>query len=518
MRRRALFVVILAAAAWLAGGLLHPSRADEVPAGKFKLTPLTGPPDSLGQAEVKGTEKGQPRPQDPVNRANRLIVDQNPQEAIAVCKANLKPDSSDAPLRAMLGWAYIARDRVCLPLPPSAAEYVRAEDGHLRCAINLVPVTCADSCTALLNEEKRLAPNKVETEFIALDYMMRFGTAAQVRAKLEEMRKFDPVQVQGHLFEQTAAIHRPTVLAVVGDYLLAADPKTIACPEFERLINLLTEAGNLDGAEVAIGRIPQDNICPKMMLDTSTRVLIAGGRYETLWLRTKNIYTDMDPIGYYRFALTSSLAAAHFDTALAVQRLDHEQDNRESYPPMAQQLLDDITALLKEPAAPGEKWVELADRDIMLDGRFSDVRTLLRSLALRRNPRLEAVGTAIATDLAEKNYWLLTAFRYEDLAGGRKAGLDQRWNPHRANYLRLAAAYYLAAEDDASAQAMVAGIQEPLPEDHLVAGVAALRSGDTVQAQNDLETVMGDRRSPPLMSEAAERLLGMIAGTGIVHP
>jgi hypothetical protein len=33
-----------------------------------------------------------------------------------------------------------------------------------------------------------------------------------------------------------------------------------------------------------------------------------------------------------------------------------------------------------------------------------------------------------------------------------------------------------------------------------------------------LETVMGDRRSPPLMSEAAERLLGMIAGTGIVHP
>jgi hypothetical protein len=124
----------------------------------------------------------------------------------------------------------------------------------------------------------------------------------------------------------------------------------------------------------------------------------------------------------------------------------------------------------------------------------------------------------MATDLAAKDYWLLTAFRYEDIAGGRKAGLDQRWNPHRANYLRLAAAYYLAAEDDASVRAMVAGIQEPLPEDHLVAGVAALRSGDTGQAQNDLETVMGDRRTPPLMSEAAEKLLGMIAGTGIVHP
>jgi len=515
MCRSALLVGIVVSAALLAASPLVVAADEPMP----PPAAFSASQDSLaGEKGKLAGEKGQPRPMDPVNRANRLILDQNPKEAIAVCKANLKPDSSDAPLRAMLGWAYIARDRVCLPLPPSIAEYVKAEDGHLRCAINLVPVTCADSCTALLNDEARLAPGKIETEFMALDYLMRFGTAAQVSAQLGEMKKFDPVKVQGHLFEQTAAIHRPTVLRVVGDYLLAADPKTFDCPEFERLANLLTEAGNLDGAEVAIGRIPQDKVCPKMMLDTSTRVLIVGGKYETLWLRTKNIFTDMDPIGYYRFALTASLAAAHFDTALAIQRLDHEQENRDSYPPMAQQLLDDVTALLKEPAASGDKWAELADRDIMLDGRFSDVRTLCQSLALRRNPRLEAVSSAMAADLAAKEYWLLTAFRYEDMAGGRKAGLDQRWNPHRVQYLRLAAAYYLAAEDDASAQAMVAGIAEQLPEDHLVAGVAALRSGDTVQAQNNLQTVMGDHRTPPLMSEAAERLLGFIAGTGIVHP
>jgi hypothetical protein len=513
---RRLFLV--SAVAVLAGLATGAARAADP--GSATLSPIA-PPDSLSEIKAK-TLVNTPRPQDPVNRANRLILDEDPVGAIAVCKANLKADSSDAPLRAMLGWAYIARDRVCLPLPTTAEEFVKAEEGHLKCAISLVPVSCADTVKTVLAEEARLAPDSLQTGLIALDYLMRFGTAVQVRAKLQDLDKFDRVKVQGHLYEQTSAVHRPPILAVIGEYLLASDPRTFDCPEFERFVSLLAEAGNMDGVEVAIGRIPEDGVCPKMMLDPSTQVLIAGGRYETLWLRTKNVFENMDPIGYYRYAVTASLAAAHFDTALALQRLAHEDTNRESYPEVAQTLLDDITALLKEPAASGDKWAALADQDMMLDGRFTDVRTLLRSLAMRRNPRLEAIGNALATELAIAPHydWLLAAFRYEDLAGGRNPGLEQRWNPHRAKYLRLAANYYLAAEDDASVRALLAGIEdkEKLPEDHLMAGVAELRSGDTVQAQKDLQAVMQDIRTPSLMSLAAEQLLQMATGPGIVRP
>ena len=125
MSRRALLVAIVAFAAALAAALPHPSRAGD-PEGMF--IPIPPPDSATAILEKLGStgEKGPPRPLDPVNQANRLIMDQNPNEAIAVCKAHLKPDSSDAPLRAMLGWAYIARDRVCLPLPPSLEEYVKA--------------------------------------------------------------------------------------------------------------------------------------------------------------------------------------------------------------------------------------------------------------------------------------------------------------------------------------------------------------------------------------------------------
>jgi hypothetical protein len=502
-------VLALAAPIW--------ARADDPPATP---DPQQGIPfDSTAARAAKDSgETPVPIPLDPVNRANRMIMDHDPLGAIAVCKANLKSDSSDAPLRSMLNWAYIARDRVCLPLPPSAAEFVKAEDGHLKCVVNIVPTTCADTVQTVLADEVRVATDQTAAGLIAIDYLMRFGTPEQVRADLEKVGELDPERVQGHLLEQVAAIHRPPILAVVGDYLLASDMRTMSCPEFERLIRLLAEAGNVDGAEIAIGRIPQDDLCPKMMLDTSTRTLIAGERYETLWKQTKNIFANMDPIGYYRFALTASLAAAHFDTSLALKRLAHEKTNEEAYPESGRILLADITALLREQAAPGEKWAELADRDFMLDGRFSEVQTLLRTLALKRNPRLEAVGNALAVDLASRDLWLLAAFRYEDLAGGRNAGLEQRWNPHRISNLRLAAAYYLAAEDNASARAMVAGIQDPLPEDRLVAGVAALRSGDSDQARTDLEAVIGDRRAPPLMTQAAEELLAMATGSGIVHP
>jgi hypothetical protein len=184
---RRLFLV--SAVAVLAGLATGAARAADP--GSATLSPIA-PPDSLSEIKAK-TLVNTPRPQDPVNRANRLILDEDPVGAIAVCKANLKADSSDAPLRAMLGWAYIARDRVCLPLPTTAEEFVKAEEGHLKCAISLVPVSCADTVKTVLAEEARLAPDSLQTGLIALDYLMRFGTAVQVRAKLQDLDKFDRV-------------------------------------------------------------------------------------------------------------------------------------------------------------------------------------------------------------------------------------------------------------------------------------------------------------------------------------
>jgi len=144
MRSRALYPCVLGSMVVLALAAPIWARADDPPATP---DPQQGIPfDSTAARAAKDSgETPVPIPLDPVNRANRMIMDHDPLGAIAVCKANLKSDSSDAPLRSMLNWAYIARDRVCLPLPPSAAEFVKAEDGHLKCVVNIVPTTCASA-------------------------------------------------------------------------------------------------------------------------------------------------------------------------------------------------------------------------------------------------------------------------------------------------------------------------------------------------------------------------------------
>jgi hypothetical protein len=233
-----------------------------------------------------------------------------------------------------------------------------------------------------------------------------------------------------------------------------------------------------------------------------------GGLHKELWDYTKSLTLELDSITYYQYVLTAVLAAAHFDPAKARKRLAHERVNEEAYPEEARRIMAEIGALIDDPGAPAKQWAALVEDSLFVDERFREVRFLLHSLAVKRDPRYEPSNSALAEDLLRRGLPWLAAFRFEDLAGGRNPDLDRRWDPRRPRFLRRAAECHLAAEDDESCLALLAAIPERIAEDELMAGVVALRNGDREAAGAAFERARGRARLPAMV-KVAEGLKAM---------
>jgi hypothetical protein len=447
----------------------------------------------------------------PVVEANRLIAMGQHQRAIELCRANLHPHASDAKLRAFLVRAYLERDRICLPLPPTTSKFrQQAESSVPRCELSLVPRATRDTAEAVIRQEEMIAPDKLDSHLPAIDYQLKDGTPAGLRRELERLERFDESRLQAHLIGQLPTARRASLIAVATDRILGTATDTLRCPDYQPLIYALVIAGNMEGVMEAIDRIPADGDCDRQLLPIITTALTVGGRYRELHSLTRALPIEIGAIDYYRYTLTAALAAAHFDTAVARQRLDHERVNEEAYPEPAREMLWKVRELIADPETSGEDWAGAAEEGLMTDPRFRDIRHLALTLALRRSPRLRQVVQSLADDLNSRRFQLLTANLYERVAGGRNPGLDQRWDPRRPEFLSLAAASYLAGEDDASCRAVIAAIDHPAVDDRFIDGIAALRMGDLTGAISALELVREQARAPA-MAEAAERLLALAA-------
>jgi hypothetical protein len=487
-------------------------------AGAAMAMGLAGPEPATAQGDpalekLRAQEQGGREVREtPVQKADRWVRGKEYDRAIALCHSRLRPDSSDARLRAMLAWAYAGRDRVCLPLALTSEAFATGDGQEVPCDLGIVAPATRDSILAVYDLEEALAPEALASHLPRIEYEFRFGTPAAVSARLERLRRFNEAEVQRHLIEQLAAIHRPPMMAAAARYLLGTDLGVLDCPSLQRVITSLVTAADFDGALEVIGHVPADGVCDRQLLPATTMALAVGGRYPELWDRAKVVPADLDPRDYYRYALTAALAAAHFDTARAQKRLEHEKANEEAYPEEARHVLAELRALLADPASPAERWEALAEDPFTQGDRLADVRFLLRTLAYARNPRHELSNLALAEDLAQRGLPLLAAFRFEDLAGGRNPGLDRRWDPRRPRFLRRAAAQYFAAEDDVSCRAVLAEIPERKAEDELMDGVAAYRMGDLGAARAALARAR-EKAPEAAMAEAAGRL-GAFAGGG----
>lgn len=459
---------------------------------------------------------GKPPGESPAQRANGLIQRGEPQRAIGVCLSHLTPDSSNAELRAVLGRAYVARDRVCLPVPPTAVAFQTIEAAPFRCQLSIVPPATRDTVMAVFRAQSALAPDDIRSSLLVADYEARYGTLEGLRGELEKLARFHDDDAKGkirtHLIGQVTALERPAAEGVIAATILGTDPDTLDCPEIQRLVTALVRSGNFDGAAAALGRVPSDGRCDRVLMPTATMALAVSGRHRELWKITRSLALDIDTISYYRYALTAILAASHFDTTMACKRLAHERLNEDAYPEEARSFLGALDSLLIQPAAPAERWADLAERSLLADGRFDDVRYLLHSLALKRDLRLERSNQALADNLVKRELPLLAAPRFVELAGGLSPGLDRRWDPRRPRFLRQAAECTFAIEDDASCVAFLELIPEPTAEDELMAGVVALRSGDRAAAR--VAFVRAERQARlPAMVEAARGLAEIAAIT-----
>lgn len=492
-------------------------------AGAAVAIALAGPGPAAAQKDPEAEKiDAQSRPsktagETPAQKADRWVRGKEYDRAIALCRSHLRPDSSDAGLRAVLAWAYAGRDRVCLPLPVTTAAFAPGEGQQIPCDLGIVAPATRDSIRAVYDAEEALAPGVLASHLPRIEYLLRFGTPAEASTRLEGLRRFDEAEVQRHLVEQLAAIHRPPMLAAAARYLLGTDLGALDCPSLQRLITSFVTAADFDGAMEVIGHVPADSVCDRQLLPTTTMALVVGGRFRELWEISRVVPPDLDPRDYYRYALTAALAAAHFDSARAWRRLEHEKANEEAYPEEARHVLAELRALLADSGSPAERWEALAADPFMQGERFADVRFLLRTLALERDPRYGPSNLALAEDLVRRELPLLAAFRFEDLAGGRSPGLDRRWDPRRPRFLRQAAAQYFKAEDDVSCRAVLAGIPERKAEDELVAGVAAYRLGDVAAAREALGRAR-EKAPEVAMAQAAARLGAFAAGAHGASP
>ncbi len=444
-----------------------------------------------------------------LRRATQTLTAGEFDRAIAICHGELRPDSANAALRALLVQAYTMRDRVCFPVPPTREAFVAMEEGNERCEVSFVPAATRDTIAAVIAVEEMLAQDARGGggRFLRVDHELRFGTPAALARELDRLLSADSAAVGRHLLTQFPSTLRPAMLRVAAGCVLATSPRPLPCEEAARLTGAFMQAADWDGVRAVLAAVPGDSSCVRQLSPLVASVLVISGGYRELWDLMRTTPREAGPIEYYRSMLTGALAAAHFDPGLARERLEFERVNEEAYPEPARLVLTDLRAILGDSAATGEAWEALAAHDLLASEQFRDVRFLLHSLALRRNPRLTTAGTAMATDLIGRGIPLAAARVYEELAGGRRPELDRRWDPRRPEYLRLAAAYYFKAEDDAACRAALAAIDEPAPEDDLLGGAAALRVGETVAAHALLQRAV-ERAPLGGMAQTATELLG----------
>jgi len=447
---------------------------------------------------------------------SRLTSQGEPGLAVKLCLDHLTKKPNNAKMRSFLSQAYVARDRICLPLPPRAEAFQQIGEEFPHCELVIVPPATRDTVAAAFQAQMALAPDDIQSHFLMIDFELKYGTPQGVSQQIEGLAPFDDPQaideIQYHWMEQLVQIKRPPLLAVIARHFVQMDPATLDCAELERIINSLVRVGDFDGAVAAIGRVPADGTCDERLFPTISTALMLSGRYQDLWNHTKSPAIKLETIIYYQYALTAVLAAAHFDLASARKRLAHEQINAKAYPKGARRVLTELGSILDRPRAPAKRWVDLSQDSLLADTRFADVRFLLHSLATQSHPGSESSNLALAEELVRRDFPLLAAFRFEALAGGRNAGIDRRWDPRRPGLLRRAAEYSFAAEDDGSCRALLAEIPERTAEDELMVGVAALRGGDFDAARVALERAQVQARVPA-MRAAVERLLAMAAVT-----
>jgi len=469
--RRILLIWVGAACAALAGG----GGVGGVLAAGEGVAPGRGVADA-GAASALWREVG------------RFLASGEADRAVTIARSRLHPDTANAALRGVLIKGYAMRDRVCLPVPPVPAAFATAgavagaQAGRWPCDASFLPRATRDSIAAVIATEERLAPDDLASHFLAVDHEISFGSPAGLAAALERLDRFDPAAVDAGLSERISVTRRPVQLGVLARRLHARAPRRSDCMANERVISGLTQAADFDLAAAAYDSLAPDSLCARRLRSGAASALVVGGRYEELWRRLRVAPPGISTGDYYGTVLLATLAAAHFDTALALQRLDHERVNEESYPEPARAVLAELRRLLLAPAAAGREWEDLAAAPFLAADAYRDARLLLRSFALRRSPHLEPAARAMADDLAGRNIPAAAARICEDFAGGRAPDLDRRWDPRRIEYLRKAAAYYFRAEEDEACRAVLAALEAPEAADDLLAGAAALRVGDRAAA------------------------------------
>ncbi len=514
--RRALLVWIGVTCAALAGlGPRAVVAAGEDPPVEMKSTWVPPAPATPGRdVAAAGAAAALAR------EVGRYLTSGEPERAVAIARSRLSPDTTNAALRGILIKGYAFRDCVCLPVPPAPAAFAPAAGaapgspaGRWPCDASFLPRATGDSIAAVIATEERLAPNDLAGHLLAVDHEIDHGSPGGLDAAIARLDRFDAATVDARLIERLSVTRRPPQLGVLARRLHQRNPRRADCMANERVISSLNQAADFEGAIAAYDAIAPDSLCARRLEAAATTTLVAGGRHEDLWQRLRIAPPGISTGDYYGMVLLATLAAAHFDTSLALQRLDHEKVNEESYPEPARAVLAELRRLLVAPAATGGEWEDLAAAPFLAAETYRHQTFLLYSLALRRSPHLERAARAMADDLAARNIPAAAASVCEGFAGGRRPGLDRRWDPRRGEYLRKSAAYYFLAEDDAACRAVLAALDAPAPADDLLAGAAALRAGDRAAA-GPLLARAAAAAPEPAMRETAERLGALAAEAG----
>ena len=419
--------------------------------------------------------------------------------------AHLHPDSSQLELRAMLGWALAARDRICLPLPVVAARFRMVEPEPLDCDVAILPPATRDSVVSVFRTAKRLAPEDPAAGLLMVELEYRFGTVAGLERALAALEPRISPEVEARIRTLLTTVPRPRAAAAGARHLLATLPETLRCADRSGLLMAVARDGDLEAARAAVRR-PVAGSCRDALVEPWITALAAAGRYPELWEYTR-ASTDPDPGAYYRHALIAALAAAHFDMSKARERLAHEAANAEAYPEQARAFLAEFAALVTaEPPAPAARWAALAEHPFLLAPAATNIRFLLHTHALRCEPGREASAAAIAALLEERRFLRDAARRYAALAEHVTRG-----SVGKSEYLRQAAQVWFAADEDGECRAALRAFPAREPADELLDGAAALRLGDATGAAPVLERAMAIA-GPPAMPWTAKRLLAAARG------
>jgi hypothetical protein len=372
-------------------------------------------------------------------------------------------------------------------------------EGPLHCDAAFIPPATRDTVRSVFETGVELSGGSSESRLPELEFAYRFGSRAELETALSAAAAADSAAAATRLAFLLRSTDRPASGAAAARYLALVYAESLKSADRDGLVTALFRDGDVATASRLV-HSPAAGPGDSSPIEPYIAGLAGYGRYRELWDYTRQSPRSAPEV-YFRHALTSALAAAHFDLAAARARLAHEADNAGAFPAPAREVLTALAALLAAEPAPAEAWAALATHPFCTSQAFETVRLLLHTHALRLDPKRVDSAAAVTDELERSAFGRPAAECQERLAAELEAT-----DPAREHALRRSAQGFFAIEADRECRAVLSRIAVPEPTDRLIDGAAAFRLGERQAAMAALEEAKAATGGPPALAWTAKRL------------